>query len=361
MCLNLKPPSFDFKNFVVFIDKKTNTVSPPWKTSLTSVDKAAIGWSVAIVVIAIGITFVGQETPQKTLVIQSTPEPELFFTLQGEDSIGNYQGKLFSAGPKMTYLTISPDLSLILATSSGSDTVFAFDGQGNNLASIPVGKTPKGVKISPTDNLAFVANENSGTISVINTNSFSIIKQIQVGKIPHNIVFSSDGNTAYVTIQGGDAVGIIDVNSLELVDLIRVESLPHNLDLTPDDRYLLVTTIGTSDVAVIDVAEHKIIKRIPVSAGHHGIDVDPDGSRVYVSGIGSNLVNVIDSDVMGVIKTIPVGDGPHGLRTNLDGSLLYVGVTQTNELVVIDTDKLQIQKVIPVAKVPFWIAMPGNH
>ena len=361
MCLNLKSYSFHFKNFVVIIDKRTNNVTHSWKTPLTSVDKAAIGWSVAIVAVAVGITFVGQESPREPLVMQSALEPELFFTLQGEDSIGNYQGKIFSAGPKMTYLAISSDSSLILTSSSGSDTVFAFDSKGNNLASIPVGKTPKGVKISPTDDLAFVANENSGTLSVIDTNSFSIIKEIPVGKIPHNIVFSSDGNTAYVTIQGGDAIGIIDVNSLELVDLIQVQSLPHNLDLTPDNKYLFVTTIGTSDVAVIDIAQQKIIKRIPVSTGHHGIDADPSGNRVYVSGIGSNLVNVIDSEAMDLIKIIPVGDGPHGLRTNHDGSLLYVGVTQTNELVVIDTVKLQIQKVIPVAKVPFWIAMPDNH
>ena len=331
--------------------------------TMTQLDRSAIVWSIGIVAIAIAISFYNpnlQQASDQIVVNSHVLKNEIFFTLQGDDSVGNIRGEIFDAGPKMTYISASSDGELILATSSASDTVFAFDKQGNNLASIKVGKTPKGVKIHPFEDIAFVANENSGSISVIDTRTFQVTKEIPVGKIPHNLRFSPDGNTAYVTLQGGDAVIVIDVNLLLVTDSISVEKLPHNLDITPDGKYLFTANIGTSDVAVIDLNTNEIIKRISVSTGHHGIDVSPDGKRMYVSGIGSNLVNVIDVKSLKLIKTIPVGDGPHGLRTSLDNSLLYVGVTGTNEIVIIDTQSLTIQEHIPVGHVPFWIASKGN-
>ena len=171
-------------------------------------------------------------------MMSMSPE-NVFFTLQGDDEIGIAYKKNLDAGPIMTYITSSNDGSVVLATSSGSDAVYAFDALQEKLVStIPVGDTPKGVKIHPDGKTAFVANEASGTVSVIDLDSFAVTKEIKVGKIPHNIRFDSQGNTAYVTLQGEDKVAIIDVENLELTDSISVEKLPHNLDLSPDDRYL---------------------------------------------------------------------------------------------------------------------------
>ena len=289
---------------------------------MTTIDKAAIFWSIGIVAIGVAIAVYGLYSPTQPIstdyqaISSKISHDNVFFTLQGQDSVGNIDGDIFDAGPKMTYISTSTDGRLILATSSASDTVFAFDKQGNKLSEISVGKTPKGVKIHPIQNIAFVANENSGTISVIDLSNWKIINEIPVGKVPHNIVFHPNGLTAYVTIQGGDEIAIIDVTSLVKTDAISVGKLPHNLDITPDGKYLFVTNIGTNDVAVIDLKENEIVKRIPVSTGHHGIDIPPFGDQVFVSGIGDDKVNVIDTTSLDLIKQIVVGKGPHGLRTD---------------------------------------------
>jgi len=284
----------------------------------------------------------------------------LFFTLQGDNQVGMLDNTRLDAGSGMTYLDSNADGSLVLATSSGSNTVYAFES-GNLVSMIPVGQTPKGVKIHPDGNLAFVANENSGTISVIDVDSLTVTKEIEVGKIPHNIRFTSQGgDTAYITLQGEDKVVVIDVGNLEVTDYIAVEKLPHNLDLSPDDRYLYTANIGTSDVAVIDLENKKIIKRIKVSTGHHGIDVTNDGTRIYVSGIGADKVNVIDAESLELIKQISVGQGPHGIRASEDGSKVYVGITTTNEILVIDSDSFDIKEKIQTGKIPFWLTIPQN-
>jgi len=288
------------------------------------------------------------------------PAESVFFTLQGDDQIGFLNKSNYDAGPIMTYLSSNNDGSIVLATSSGSDVVYAYDKQGKMISTIPVGDTPKGIKAHPDRNLAFVANEASGTVSVIDLDSFTVTKEIEVGQIPHNIRFDSNGNMAYVTLQGEDKVAVIDVKNFEMIDSISVNELPHNLDLSPDGRYLYTSNIGTSDVAVIDLQTKEIIKRVKVSAGHHGIDVTNDGKRIYVSGIGSNMVNVIDAESLELIKQIEVGQGPHGIRTSYDGSKIYVGITTTNEILIIDSKTFQTTETVQTGNTPFWLAIPGN-
>ena len=288
------------------------------------------------------------------------PSETVFFTLQGDDKISILNKSNPDAGSVMTYISSNNDGSVVLATSSGSNSVYVYDQQGKLASTIPVGETPKGVKIHPHENMAFVANENSGTISVIDVTSFTVTKEIEVGKIPHNIRFDSKGDTAYITLQGEDKIAIIDVKNLEMIDSILVEKMPHNLDLSPDDKYLYTANIGTSDIAVINLDNKEIIKRISVSTGHHGLDVANDGKRIYVSGIGSDKISVIDAESLEIVEQIDVGQGPHGIRANEDGSRVYVGVTTTNEIQVIDSKTFETINTIHTGNTPFWLAIPGN-
>lgn len=300
--------------------------------------------------------------PYPMIVKSDDTKDKTYVTLQGDDKVFEIFSKTkWNAGPKMTYVAISTDDSLLLATSSQSNTIHAFDTEsGKHLKDITIGDTPKGVKIHQTGKIALVANENSGTVSVINLDTLDVVKDIPVGEMPHNIVFHPNGLEAFVTLQGEDKIAIIDVSSLEITGFIEVGNLPHNIDITPDGNTLFVTNIGSNDVAVVDLDDNEIIKRISVSKGHHGVDIPPTGNRIFVSGIGDDKISVIDTTSLEVIKQITVGSGPHGLRTDSNGIKLYVGVTQTNEVVVIDTETLEITDRLNPGNVPFWVAIPGN-
>jgi YVTN family beta-propeller protein len=251
-----------------------------------------------------------------------------FTTLrEGNAVLSLSNNQTWSAGPDMTYIDATIDGETVIA-SSGDNHVYIFN---NNelIAKIKVGETPKGVKISPDDNYALVANEVSGTISIIDFKNMTVIKEVPVGKIPHNIVFSTDYNDndkklAYITMQGEDKIIIMDMNTFDKVGEITVSKGPHNLDITPDGKYLFVANAGSSDVAVIDIANKQVIKK------------------------------------MELVKQIDVGNGPHGIRTSSNGKLLYVDVTSTNKVVLIDTEQLKIINYINTGKSPFWIAIPNN-
>ena len=69
----------------------------------------------------------------------------MFFTLQGDQQVGTLDNTRWNAGPMMTYVDSNKDGSLVSATSSASNTVYAFSTtQGKLVSTVKVGETPKG-------------------------------------------------------------------------------------------------------------------------------------------------------------------------------------------------------------------------
>ncbi len=58
---------------------------------------------------------------------------------------------------------------------------------------------PTGVAVLPDGTRAFVSNEGSGSVSVIDTADDSVVDSITVGDFPNRVAVSPDGSRAYVT------------------------------------------------------------------------------------------------------------------------------------------------------------------
>lgn len=143
----------------------------------------------------------------------------VYLTLQGSNAVGPLSGGAeWPAGDQMTYIAVDPGGELVIAASSAENMVYAYNApDGELLAKIPVGETPKGVKFDREGRYAFSANEGSGTISVIDPKSLEVVKTIDVGPTPHSAVASPDNSRLYVAIQGGSVVAVIDLATLEKV------------------------------------------------------------------------------------------------------------------------------------------------
>lgn len=197
----------------------------------------------------------------------------------------------------------------------------------------------------------FVSNENAGTISVIDPQAGKTIATIPVGKRPRGVHVSHDGKYLYVALSGSpkggpgvdeaslpppdraaDGIGVVDLRSLKLVDTIQSGQDPESFDLV-DDRLLVVSNEETKTATVIDLASRKVRATITVGAEPEGVATAPDGS-VWVTSEAENTVSVIDPDQDRVIATIPTGLRPRGIAFNHK----YGVVTDENDGSVIIVD-----------------------
>ena len=66
--------------------------------------------------------------------------------------------------------------------------------------------------------VAYVSNEKGNTVTVIDTNSWTVTKTIKVGQRPRGIEFSRDGKFVMVAVGDDDTIQVIDTKTQEIVD-----------------------------------------------------------------------------------------------------------------------------------------------
>ncbi len=173
-----------------------------------------------------------------------------------------------------------------------------------------------GVAITPDGKHAYVANSGSGTVSVIdtatNTVVFGVGFPIPVGTFPRGVAVTPDGKHAYVANTGSDNVSVIDTATNTVVTTVPVQSIPIGVAVTPDGKHAYVTNDNSSSVSVIDTASNTVVATVGVGVNPFGVAITPDGKHAYVASGFSN-VSVIDTASNTVVATVGVGDNPLGV------------------------------------------------
>ncbi|HMF77507.1 MAG TPA: beta-propeller fold lactonase family protein, partial [Bryobacteraceae bacterium] len=122
----------------------------------------------------------------------------------------------------------------------------------------------------------YTSNEVSGDLSVIDSSTLSVIATVPLGKRPRGIHASPDGKTIYVALSGSppdgpgvdesklpppdksaDGIGVFDVESNKLLKVIQAGSDPENFDVSLDGKTLYVSNEDASGVSFVDVAAGK--------------------------------------------------------------------------------------------------------
>ena len=76
---------------------------------------------------------------------------------------------------------------------------------------------------------AYVPNEESGTISVIDTATDTVVKEIKAGDKPRGLAASRDGKKLYVSDQPHNSLVVIDLGKLEPVSSVFLGESPEGV------------------------------------------------------------------------------------------------------------------------------------
>jgi YVTN family beta-propeller protein len=143
---------------------------------------------------------------------------------------------------------------------------------------------------------------------------------ITVGEGPVAIAITPNGRTAYVTNEDSDDVSVIDTQTNQVVgSRIEVNLIPSWVAITPDGRSAYVANYNGGQVSVIDTQTNQLGPPIKVAGRPGGIAIMPDGRTAYGADSLSNgvfVVNTLTNQLVG--STIPVGEGPTGVAINPD-------------------------------------------
>ncbi len=201
--------------------------------------------------------------------------------------------------------------------------------------------------------LAYISNEDSDCVTVIDRQEDSVVGTIAVGEAPRGIAASSDGTEIYVANSGSNSISVIDTSVNRVIDTIdNFGYAPEEFALSWDGNTLYVTNPDSNNVSAIDVASNLVIDRIDVGKNPTGIVADKDRRKLYVSNTDSLTISVIDMDTRSVERTLTVSSNPRYLA--LCDDRLYVANERVNDIYVIEIPAYTI-KTINVGFRPQWL------
>ncbi|MFN0015123.1 MAG: PKD-like domain-containing protein [Saprospiraceae bacterium] len=252
--------------------------------------------------------------------------------------------------PETATITVTPlGTGLAYITNNTSNTVSVIDLATNTVvATIPVGIFPYGVSMSPDGNLVYVTNTISGTVSVIDAATNTVLATVPVGINPQGIAVSPDGSLVLVANTGSFNISMLETNTntvLYTVPTPGVFSTGVAFHPTGFQAYIA----GSNRVLVLDVIAGTITASIPVGGGAFGVSVSPDGTRVYVACANTDNLYVLDAATNVVLTTVPLGDAPSGVVVSPDGSRVYIANENGGTISVLDAATNTIVATIPVS------------
>jgi len=102
---------------------------------------------------------------------------------------------------------------------------------------------------------------------------------VQVGSDPTDIAFNSTGTIAYVTNQFSSTVGVVDVNSGVTTDNIAVSGAPFRVIVAPNNTQIIVSSNNDSVYAIGGRLENCVASLGVRRPGQrNGPDVERDGA-----------------------------------------------------------------------------------
>lgn len=188
-------------------------------------------------------------------------------------------------------------------------------------------RTPAAFGIAVRDDgLTYFTELFNGGVGITSTQTRTVDGFIPTGSFPTGLAFSPDGATAYVTNQGSQNVGVINVNSAQQVATIPMPRGESSVvvRVAPDGSRVFIST-NTTIVYIADTQTRQIIGSVEVGLVPNGFAVHPDARIIYVSAAFSGTVSEIDMFTATVLRTFTVGGRPQDMAVTRDGKRLYVG------------------------------------
>ncbi len=131
---------------------------------------------------------------------------------------------------------------------------------------------------------AYVSNEKSNTVSVIDTDKLEVVKTIKVGQRPRGIAVSKDGKTVIVAVGDDDTIQVIDTATKQVTGTLPSGPDPELFAFDPTGKVLYVANENTNTVSVIDTVTRTPGDEIQVGVepGGHGRQPGRQNRRLHL-------------------------------------------------------------------------------
>lgn len=257
-----------------------------------------------------------------------------------------------------------------MALDSGSDKIFVLNQYANNYlgptnmtSPVPAGSVsvvnlttnkvasisspqmhPVSIAIASNSQLAYVLNLNgrssplseisNGSVSVINTANYSIVKSIQIGLEPPiyngtwpGIAVTPDGSTVYASNCKGGTIYAINTTNYKINSINIGPLCPTTIKVAPNGRKVYSLLAGSPILSAINTNNQTISGNVFATEDLSAFVISNDSSKIYAIGGNWNSTGIlytINTSTNKITNQVIVGMDPSAILLSKNNSNIYV-------------------------------------
>lgn len=245
---------------------------------------------------------------------------------------------------------------------------------------------PRGVTFLPDGDTVLVVSETAGALLVVSLERAEIIAATSTGgNLPQQVVLSGDGRFAFVSNQGSGTIGVINLSRRRLEKTIDVGGGPGAMALSPNKQELWVANSGSNSISLIQVEQQSVLVEFPCGSLPSALQFTPDGTRALCTNTASGTISIFDVNThkpVGEIELPSVSaevaqqrPGPAGARVGLSclptallmapgGKRAWVALARMDAVAELDLTKWSVTRTFPVGVEPsklVWSRRPSTQ
>jgi YVTN family beta-propeller protein len=196
----------------------------------------------------------------------------------------------------------------------------------------------------------YVPNEMSGTVTVIDAQTYQVAGRFNTGRLPEHVTPAWDLTTLYVnSMQAGILMEVDPATSAPVGQ--RGIPAPYNLYFTPDGSKAIVVAEPLGRLDFYDRVSWRFLKSVPVPwRGVDHLDFSADGQYLLASTEYAGVVVKVDVDAMAIVGRVNVGGLPIDVRLAPDGSIFYIANQSRNGVSLVDGERLEEVGFLPTGR-----------
>jgi YVTN family beta-propeller protein len=181
-------------------------------------------------------------------------------------------------------LVISPDGRRIYTANNDAGSVSVLDLQARTLvATIPISKGVQRISISPDGKFVFTQDQETPRIAVIDTATNAVVRSISLPRIPFSSAITKDGHWLLANSESGKLF-VVDVASGVLTKTFDVPDVPvlpspGEFALAPDRTHVYLSSPQGGTIEILNLKDWKLEEPIRLTKGVDGMAWVPSATN----------------------------------------------------------------------------------
>ncbi|HUX74703.1 MAG TPA: beta-propeller fold lactonase family protein [Steroidobacteraceae bacterium] len=204
----------------------------------------------------------------------------------------------------------------------------------------------------------FVVDAAGNDLVELDAASGRVDKRIPVGRAPEGASLSPSGKTIAVCVEKDNLVVLVDVATASVRHIIHTQGKnPEHCEFNGDEDWMVTGNENSSDADIINLRLHRSIALVPTDGRSRGVAWLPHKMIAYVAQESANGVDVIDVATHKVLRLIHTGLRAADAIATPDGKTVFVSNGGAGTVSAIDTAAEKVVATIAVGKRPWNMAL----